>query len=78
MEIELLNQYFEVLRKEYHGTKVMVYEDAMVYYGLGKYAEKTEKELNELISKLNLPLTAISNTTKGIFFSDTVRVEYKN
>ena len=49
----------EKLRTEYSSSKVHVYDDVMVYFDL---TEKTcpivEKELNNLITKLNLNLIA--------------------
>lgn len=54
-----LQTQLETLRKEYNLTKVNVYDDMMVFHSL---TEKTspivEQELNQLITKLNLPLIA--------------------
>lgn len=54
-----LEQDLETLRINYPYSKVHVYDDVLVYFDL---TEKTspivEKELNDLITKLNLPLIA--------------------
>lgn len=69
-----MQQHLETLRKKYHSTKVTVWADSMVYFNIPNgQQEKVEKELNDLIKELKLPLVA--KKSSGIF-ADTITVEY--
>lgn len=72
-----LQQQLETLRISYSYSKVMVYSDGLVYYGLSNFGKKTETELNELISKLNLNLIAKCNDSANGLFSESCFVGEK-
>jgi lysyl-tRNA synthetase class II len=67
----------ETLRINYPYTKVLVYDDCMVYHSLGRFGKKIETELNQLIQQLNIPLIAKHNIKESRLFGDSVVVEPK-
>ena len=50
---------FEIFRKNFLATKVMVYQDEMVYKVRRGFAKSVAEEANKIIEKLGLDLVAI-------------------
>ena len=52
--MEALNEF----RKNYYSTRVMVYDNYMVYSVTPGHSKKATQEANDLIEELDLPLIA--------------------
>ncbi len=77
MKQKILNteMSFEIFRKNYNGLRVMVYDDMMVYSVAAGWADKAAKSATELISKMQLPLTA---TPTFLHRKDSFSITFKN
>jgi hypothetical protein len=56
-----LAEAFEQFRKAFPSTRVMVYDDSLVYSTATGWSEKDAKYANTIIRQHNLPLEAINS-----------------
>lgn len=74
-ELSELEISFNALYTTYHSTKVRSYEDKLVYHSIPfGYSQEIENELNEIITRVGLPLIAKRNSSANGMFFDTVCV----
>lgn len=67
-------QEFERFRKNFLATRVMVYQDEMVYKVRRGFAKKVAQEANSIIEKLGLDLVAIPTSLSS---QDSVSVQHQ-
>jgi hypothetical protein len=71
----ILENQLETFRTNYNSTKVMVYDNNMVYSVAKGWADKAALEANNIISKLGLQLKAVPTT---FLSKDSFLIEFKN